>query len=242
MFRLPRFMLLTDRSERRRQFNAAFTNNSLVVINLQEKAMPKHKHKIILMAAAVLLLGMPPRSHAAENNVMSVEGVMPASTYIPSAPPISAPAPTQASAPVPANVSQVPPDNSPSPLQVPPPAPIYVAPQPAQVVLPAAPPQFVYVPELGYYVAMGLPYDMIYDGRAYYFHNNGYWYRTSYYGDPWTYVAARALPPILIRFNVNEAHRYRDVEFKRYEREKGHYRGRLHRPDVRRGEKREERR
>jgi len=119
-------------------------------------------------------------------------------------------------------------------------APVYFAP-PAQVVLPAAPPQFVYVPELGYYVAMGLAYDMIYDGRAYYFHNNGYWYRTTYYGEPWVHVSKRLLPPILVRFNFKEVHRYRDLEFRRYEREKGHYRGQLHRPAVRKIERRKER-
>jgi hypothetical protein len=201
--------------------------------------MLKRKHDVIIMTAtAILLSAIPALSQAAENHVMGVEGTMPAPTHIPPASPTSTPAPAlvQAPTPIPAYVSQVPPDYSPSPQQAPPPAPMYVAPQPAQVVLPATPPQFVYVPELGYYVAMGLAYDMIYDGRAYYFHNNGYWYQTPYYGGPWIHVTARLLPPILVRFNIKEVHRYRDVEFKRYEREKGHYRGRLHRPEVRRRE------
>ena len=110
------------------------------------------------------------------------------------------------------------------------------------MVLPAAPPQFVYVPELGYYVAIGIAADMIYDGRAYYYHNNGYWYRTTYYGAPWQPVAARGLPPLLVRFRFNEIHRYRDREFNRYEYDKGGYNGRLHRPEVRKHEVRKEKR
>ena len=101
------------------------------------------------------------------------------------------------------------------------------------------PPQFVFVPELGYYVATGLAYDMIYDGRAYYVYNAGYWYRTSYYGGPWLHVRVSLLPPLLLRHNIIEMHRFRDLEFRRYERDREHYRGRLHRPVVR--ERREER-
>src|SRR5476651_1015105 len=44
----------------------------------------------------------------------------------------------------------------------PPPPPAYAPPPPVQVVLPATPPQFVFVPELGYYVAVGTPYDIAY--------------------------------------------------------------------------------
>ncbi len=188
--------------------------------------MLKRKQSVIMTTTLLLLSGIPNLSHAADSQVMGVEGTVPAPPYMPTNPP--------------AYVSQIPPDYSPPPQQAQPPAPIYVAPQPAQVVLPATPPQFVYVPELGYYVAMGLPYDMIYDGRAYYFHNNGYWYQTPYYGGPWMHVERRLLPPTLVRFNVREVHRYRDVEFRRYERERGHYRGRLHRPEVRGRERREE--
>lgn len=122
-----------------------------------------------------------------------------------------------------------------------PPPPVYIAPPPAQVVLPATPPQFVYVPELGYYVAVGIASDMIYDGSAYYYHNNGYWYRTAYYGAPWQPVAARALPAILVRFNFKRVHRFRDREYRLYSRDREHYRGQLHRPEIRKEERREER-
>jgi hypothetical protein len=91
----------------------------------------------------------------------------------------------------------------------------------------------VYVPDLGYYVAMGLPYDMIYDGRGYYFHNGGYWYSTAYYGGPWLRIGVNLLPPLILRYPILEVHRYRDLEFRRYERERGNYKGKIHRPKFR---------
>ena len=123
----------------------------------------------------------------------------------------------------------------------PPPAPVYVSP-PVQIALPATPPQFVYVPELGYYVAIDVPFDMIYVGNVYYYNSNGYWYQAEYYGTPWRFVAKRRLPPILVRFSFNEIHRYRDREFKLYQRDRAHYRGQLYRPEIKHEEHREDRR
>ena len=186
----------------------------------------------IVVAAVMLILSSGSKfGFATEGNGTGVNSTVPAPAYVPPVPPDYSPSPQQA--PPPAPPYDVPPPAR-MVIPAPPPAPVYVAPPPAQVVLPAAPPQFVYIPELGYYVAMGLSYDMIYDGRAYYFYNNGYWYQTPYYGGPWVHVARRLLPPLLLKFSFREIHRYRDVEFRRYEREKGHYRGRLHRPEARR--------
>jgi len=126
-----------------------------------------------------------------------------------------------------------------------PPPPAYVpAPAPVpQVVLPAAtPPQFVYVPDLGYYVAVGTPYDIAYVGRDYYLYSNGCWYRSPYYGGPWRVAAVKLLPPLLVRYDVREFRQYRDREFRRYEHDREHYRGAWHRPEARREERREERR
>jgi hypothetical protein len=58
-----------------------------------------------------------------------------------------------------------------------------------QVELPPQPPQFVYVPDLGYYVAAGVAYDLIYVGRKYFYFNNGILYQADYYGAPWVTVA-----------------------------------------------------
>ena len=198
---------------------------------------------VTMVTAVLLSSGTASLGHAAESNVMKAEGAMQAPTYIPPAPPATAP-PAYTPSEVPPDYVPAPPQQaSPAPAYTPPPPPSYVAPAPVQapVVLPAAPPQFVYVPELGYYVAMGVAFDMIYDGQAYYYHNGGYWYRTSYYGAPWAYVAPRLLPQVLVRFSFRDIHRFRDREYKRYNRDRGHYRGRLHRPEIRREIRREER-
>jgi hypothetical protein len=125
----------------------------------------------------------------------------------------------------------------PPPVYAPAPPPAYVPPPP--VMLPATPPQFVYVPELGYYVAIGTPYDIAYIGHDYYINNNGYWYRTSYYGGPLIRVERRMWPSLLVRHNLNDFRRFRDVEFRRYDRDREHYRGQVHRPEVRKEERRD---
>lgn len=119
----------------------------------------------------------------------------------------------------------------------PPPPPAYVPPAP--VMLPEAPPQFVYVPQLGYYVAVGTPYDIAYIGHDYYINTNGGWYRTSYYGGPLVRVERRQWPPLLVRHNMGEFRRFREAEFRRYDRDREHYRGRMHRPELRREERHE---
>ncbi|KAB0668362.1 hypothetical protein F6V30_16375 [Oryzomonas sagensis] len=105
----------------------------------------------------------------------------------------------------------------------------------------APPPQFVFVPDLGYYVAVGTPYDMAYIGRDYFIFSNGFWYRTSYYGGPLVRVERRTMPPLLVRHNLRDFRRFREAEFRRYDRDRDHYRGQIHRPEVRREDRREER-
>ncbi|QEM68560.1 hypothetical protein FO488_10515 [Geobacter sp. FeAm09] len=125
-----------------------------------------------------------------------------------------------------------------------PPAPVYrpAPPSPPPVMLPDTPPQFVFVPDLGYYVAVGTPYDMAYIGRDYYVFSNGFWYRTSYYGGPLVRVERRVMPPLLARHSLKEFRRFREVEFRRYDRDRDHYRGQVHRPEVRKEVRKEERR
>jgi hypothetical protein len=118
---------------------------------------------------------------------------------------------------------------------VPAPAPpVYLPPAayapPEQLMLPAAPPQFVFVPELGYYVAVGTPYDIAYIGHDYFMYSNGFWYRAAYYGGPLLMVDRRAWPSLLARHSFRDFRRFRDAEFRRYERDRAHYGGQLHKP------------
>jgi hypothetical protein len=119
------------------------------------------------------------------------------------------------------------------------------------------PPEFLYPPELGFGVAVGVPYDMFYLGGVYYINRGGGWYRTSVIGGPWIKVGPRGLPPEFRRYNMGRIHEFRDREYRVYARDRGHYRGKYFRPggggreehrDMREqrheghGEKRDERR
>lgn len=136
-------------------------------------------------------------------------------------------------------------------IGAPPPPPVVVAPAPPPVAPPPpsvmleAPPQFIYSPELGLYVSVGVRYDIVYTGEGYYLYNGGYWYNAPYYNGPWVMVPAHRLPPLLRRHRFEDIRRFRDKEYRVYMRDREHYRGRMHVPEhreERRGERREERR
>jgi hypothetical protein len=92
------------------------------------------------------------------------------------------------------------------------------------------PPDFLYPPELGFGVAVGVPYDMFYFTGVYYIFRGGGWYRTSQYGGSWTKVRHRELPPELRRYKIARIHEFRDREYRDYSRDRDHYRGRYFRP------------
>jgi len=93
------------------------------------------------------------------------------------------------------------------------------------------PPDFLYPPELGFGVAVGVPYDMFYIGGIYYLYRGGSWYQAPYYGGGW--VRARHLPPQLRKYNIARIHEFRDREYRAYGRDHEHYRGQHFRPEGR---------
>lgn len=103
------------------------------------------------------------------------------------------------------------------------------APLPSNVVIQTAP-EFIYPPQLGFHVSVGSPHDIVYIGSAYYLYNNGYYYRSHNYNGPWEGVEARRLPPGLRKHRYEEIRRYRDKEYRKYNRDREHYKGRWHRP------------
>jgi len=100
----------------------------------------------------------------------------------------------------------------------------------------AQPPDFLYPPELGFGVAVGVPYDMFYFSNSYFIFRGGGWYRTDYYGGPWIKVRPREIPPEFRRYRMNRIREFRDREYRVYSRDRGHYGGRYFRPG---GEERE---
>jgi len=93
------------------------------------------------------------------------------------------------------------------------------------------PPDFLYPPELGFGVAVGVPYDMFYLSGIYYVYRGGGWYSTSSYGGNWRSVRNRELPRELRRHNMSRIHSYRDREYRGYARDRDHYRGKYFRPE-----------
>ena len=103
------------------------------------------------------------------------------------------------------------------------------APLPSSVVIQTAP-EFIYSPQLGFHVSVGSPYDIVYIGNDYYLYNNGYYYRSHDYNGPWVGVEGRRLPPGLRKHRYDEVRRYRDGEYRKYNRDREHYNGRWYRP------------
>ena len=116
-----------------------------------------------------------------------------------------------------------PPEIYPVPEQYPPPPEVYVD----------EAPQFIYSPPLNLYVAVGVPYDIVYAGSGYFYCYGGRWYRGRYYNGPWVLATRRYYPPALLRYRVDQIRYYRDVEYRRYERNRAHYDGQIHRPHYR---------
>ena len=134
-----------------------------------------------------------------------------------------------------------PPETLPPPSDTPPPPPDLV-PEPGQYQLPPEvyvddAPQFIYSPPLRMYVAVGVPYDLVYTGSDYFYFYGGRWYRGPYYNGPWVLATRRYFPPVLLRYRIDNIRHYRDLEYRRYDRNRSHYDGRFYRPEFR-GERR----
>jgi outer membrane lipoprotein SlyB len=146
-----------------------------------------------------------------------VPGYRPRPRPVAVAPPPPPPDMAQAEVPPP------PPEMAPEPAPGPPPPDIYIE----------QAPQFIYSPELNMYVAVGVPYDLIYTGNEYFYFYGGRWYRGPYYNGPWVFAPRRLYPPIFLRYRIGEIRHFRDAEFRRYEHNREHYNGRFHRPAFR---------
>jgi len=109
------------------------------------------------------------------------------------------------------------------PQQVVVPAP--VVPQPAPVVSIEEDVHFVYPAQLGFYVAVGVPYDLFYVKNSYYLCRDGRWFRAHGSHGPWVATQYRNLPPGLRRHKLERVREYRNAEYDVYRRDRDHYRG-----------------
>jgi outer membrane lipoprotein SlyB len=135
-----------------------------------------------------------------------------------------------------------PPPDAVAQTDVPPPPPPEVLPEqgqyppPPEIYLDEAP-QFIYSPALNLYVAVGVPYDLIYTGTGYFYFYGGHWYRGPYYNGPWLFATRGYLPRVLLRYRIDKIRYFRDAEFRRFQHDRAHYKGRFHHPEFR-GERR----
>jgi hypothetical protein len=116
-----------------------------------------------------------------------------------------------------------------------------VPPQPFITPVPAAVPSFVFQvapdflepTDLGFFVAIGVPYDMYYIGNAYYIFHNKVWYRARSYNGPWEFVDYGTLPSSLDKYreSVVRVRVIRDRDYKEYQRDHTRYSGRHFKPD-----------
>jgi hypothetical protein len=109
-----------------------------------------------------------------------------------------------------------------------------VVPAPAPVVVPPPAPfisieqdvDFVYPASLGFYVAVGVPYDLFYVRNNYYLWRDGRWYWARDSHGPWVVTRYRDLPPGLRKHNIERIRAYRSSEYDLYRRDRDHYHGR----------------
>ena len=94
-------------------------------------------------------------------------------------------------------------------------------------------PQFIYSSTIGLYVAVGIPYDLVYNGVDYFYFSGGRWHTGPFYDGPWTLATRKYFPKALLRFGIASIRHYRDVEFRLYEKDRSHYSGKVIRPDFR---------
>lgn len=79
-------------------------------------------------------------------------------------------------------------------------------------------PTFIYIPELGYSVAIESPYNFIYFDGYYYISRDGNWYISPHYGGPWDFVSIERLPHAIRAHRWEEIRRFRDREYQKHDR------------------------
>jgi hypothetical protein len=103
-------------------------------------------------------------------------------------------------------------------------------PAPEQPIKLTEPPEFLFPPGLGFGVAIGIPEDLFYLPKTYYTVKGGRWYRALFYNGPWSTVWLSKLPPEFKNVKLTKIRELRNREFKKYWKDKDHYKGKVFRP------------
>ncbi|HWR02188.1 MAG TPA: hypothetical protein VN371_10030 [Chlorobaculum sp.] len=73
-------------------------------------------------------------------------------------------------------------------------------------------PKFITLPEQGFSVAVGSPYDIVFYDNRYYISQDGSWYRSTNYRGPWKYIRENDLPSRIKKHHLEDIRRFRDDE------------------------------
>ena len=101
------------------------------------------------------------------------------------------------------------------------------------------PPLFLSSPSIGFYSAIGIPYDLYYFDPYYYLNQRGYWYRSHHYNGPWGSIKYKSLPHSFQKHRYADIIRWRDNEHRSYKKDRNRYKGRHFRPERHKVERRE---
>ena len=77
-------------------------------------------------------------------------------------------------------------------------------------------PNFIMLPEQGFSVAVGTPYDIVFYDNRYYMNQDGEWYRSANYHGPWKFIRHNDLPSKIKRHRLEDIRRYRENEYSRH--------------------------
>lgn len=76
--------------------------------------------------------------------------------------------------------------------------------------------RFIYPDEFGFYVAVGVPYELCYIDRNYYLFNDGRWLRANSRRGPWIAISYRELPVGLRQHRIERIRDYRQHDYVSY--------------------------
>ena len=77
-------------------------------------------------------------------------------------------------------------------------------------------PEFVFLPQVGFYAAVGIPYDLFFVSGRYYLTRGNAWYSAPCYNGPWVSVRNQVIPREIRRYPFERVRYYRDVEYSRH--------------------------
>ncbi len=79
-------------------------------------------------------------------------------------------------------------------------------------------PALLFVPQLGFYVSVGQPFDMLFINNYYYITHGKRWYRSRHHYGPWKSVRYKRLPRAIRKHAWHTIRYYGDREYRRHDR------------------------